>query len=48
MHPVDGAEYVSLRLIGYFMQDISRGSIGLGERQLPIFHCANVVLRVHD
>jgi bifunctional non-homologous end joining protein LigD len=48
MHPADGAEYVSLRLIGYFMQDISLGSIGLSERQLPISHGANVVLRVHD
>ena len=35
-------------LIGYFKQHISLGSIGLGERQLPISHRANVVLRVHD
>src|SRR5580704_13807280 len=45
----DGVEIVQSLLsrsglIGYFKQHISLGSIGLGERQLPISHRANVVL----
>jgi hypothetical protein len=44
VHPIDSAENVAFRLIGYFVQHVSFSPIGFSKSQPPVFHGPYVVL----